>query len=59
MENLDDSQSDQSKMTENEANTKETTEHSTVTPPVEVMPSLEDLLKKEGRLRKYTKTSSS
>jgi molecular chaperone GrpE len=46
MENLDDPKSGQSKMTENEANTKETTEHSTVKPPVDVMPSLEELLKK-------------
>ena len=46
MENLDDSQSGQSKMTENEANKKETTEHSTVNTPVDVMPSLEELLKK-------------
>lgn len=46
MENLDDPQSGQSKMTENKANTKKTTEHSTVKPPVDVMPSLEELLKK-------------
>ena len=46
MENLDDSQSDQSKMTENEAAKEEAEELSTENPPVEVMPSLEELLKK-------------
>ena len=46
MENLDDPQSDQSKMTENEANAEEATENTTVKTPVDVMPSLEELLKK-------------
>ena len=46
MENLDDPQLDQSKMTENSANTEATTEHNTAEPAAEVMPSLEELLKK-------------
>jgi len=47
MENLDDPQSDQSKMTENEANKKEEApEHSATESTVEVMPSTEELLKK-------------
>jgi len=50
MENPDDPQSGQSKMTENETNLKETTEHCSKEPPVEVMPSLEELLKKSELL---------
>lgn len=47
MENHDDPQPDQSEMTENEANVQKTAEHSPATKPtVEVMPSLEELLKK-------------
>jgi molecular chaperone GrpE len=47
MENLNDPQSDQSKMTENEANkTEEAPEHSATESTVEVMPSTEELLKK-------------
>ncbi len=47
MENLDDPQSDQSKVTENEANTKEeASEHGAAEPTIEVMPSSEELLKK-------------
>lgn len=46
MENHDDPQPDQSEMTENEANTKKTAEHSPAKPTAEVMPSLEELLKK-------------
>jgi molecular chaperone GrpE len=46
MENHDDPQPDQSEMTENETNTKKTAEHSPAKPTAEVMPSLEELLKK-------------
>ena len=46
MENSDDPKSNQSKMTKNETNAEETTEHSSKESPVEVMPSLEELLKK-------------
>ena len=47
MENLDNPQSDQSKITENEANTKEeASEHNAAEPTVEVMPSPEELLRK-------------
>ena len=46
MENLDDSQSDKSKMTKDEDDKKEAAEHNTENPPVEIMPSLEELLKK-------------
>ena len=46
MENSDDPKSNQSKMTKNETSTEETTERSSKEPPVEVMPNLEELLKK-------------
>ena len=46
MENSDDPKSNQSEMTKNETSTEETTEHSSKESPVEVMPSLEELLKK-------------
>ena len=46
MKTHDDPQPDQSEMTENEANTKKTAERSPAKPTVEVMPSLEELLKK-------------
>jgi molecular chaperone GrpE len=45
MENPDDPRSGQSKMTKNETNIEETTERSSMESPVEVMPSLEELLK--------------
>jgi molecular chaperone GrpE len=45
MENPDDLKLGQPKMTKNETNTEETTEHSSMESPVEIMPSLEELLK--------------
>ena len=46
MKNSDDPKSNKSKMTKNETSTEETTEHSNKESPVEVMPGLEELLKK-------------
>ena len=50
MENPDDPKLGKSKMTENETNSEETTEHCSKEPPVKVMPSLEELLKKSELL---------
>ena len=46
MKNSDDPKSNQSKMTKNETSAEKTTEHSSKESPVEIMPSLEELLKK-------------
>ena len=46
MKNSDDPKSNKSEMPKNETSAEETTEHSNKESPVEVMPSLEELLKK-------------